>query len=121
MPLNFQEATAGLPLGDQFGNLHEEEQVAVVRRLIERLVGQLGAEGREPDEYERQHLGLAIMCVDAGLWRSAPTHTELACRPTSQRLPMLASGFLVVPEGKTLRELLDLSSGTSRTSNPGEQ
>jgi hypothetical protein len=119
--LKFADATAGLPLGDQFGKLFEEEQVAIVRRLIERLVVQLEAEGRDPDEYERQHLGLAIMCIDAGIWRSAPTHAELACRPPSERLPMLGGGFLVVPEGKTLRELLDESSGTSRTAGSNEQ
>ena len=106
MTLNFNEASAGLPMGAAFEALDEGQQQLIVRRLVERLVEQTEARNSEPDDYEQLHLGKAALMVNSALWRSAVASSQIACVAPVDRIPVQDSGIIDVPKNMTLRELL---------------
>lgn len=105
--LNFESAIAGLPVSDEFKRLPSPHQQACLLRLLERLVEQVEAQGREPDAYERRHLGRAIKCAKGGWLDPVPNEAYLACRPVSARNAVVGGEAIEVPADLTLRQMLD--------------
>jgi len=110
MALNFNEAIAGLPQYDAYEGLEEEEKQLIARRFVERLVEQTEKPGNGPDDYERLHLGKAVMVVKTPLFGSAFAYAHTACKSPADRIYVQESGIIEVPNDLTLRELLKLNA-----------
>src|SRR6202022_1254909 len=83
--MNFARIVAGLPLGADFDSLSEQQQAGIVFVIVERILAEIQRDGREPDEWETNCLGRAIVFGRSLLIGPALQETELAAKSVSER------------------------------------
>lgn len=101
---------ATLPDGDEFQRYEPQLKKECVERFIERILGAIEADGREPDGWEARDLAHALGYMLCRWYHAALVCANRALTPVDQRAPVAFHRSDTSPTAAQLRRALDYVS-----------